>query len=74
MIANTLGNNPIGSRRCHQMFKAFLSLQNPLIDLPPREKYLNLKIWPLLAWMNFIFPTAWLLGIKVDIAEMTMGF
>ena len=56
------------------MFKAFLSIQNPLFDPPSREKYPNWKIRPLLAWMNFIFPTAWLLGIKVAIDKMTMGF
>ena len=56
------------------MFKAFLSIKNPLIDPPPRAKYPNWKLCSLLEWMNFIFPTAWLLGIKVAINEMTMRF
>ena len=56
------------------MFKAFLLIQNPLINPPAREKYPNWRLYPLLAYMNFIFPTAWLLGIKIAINEMTMGF
>ena len=73
-IANSLGQNPINTRRRHQMFKAFLALQDPMIPLPPREKYPNWKVRPVLQWMNYIFPTAWLLGIALSIDEMTMGF
>ena len=29
---------------------------------------------PLLTWMNFIFPTIWLLGMCFSIDEMTMRF
>ena len=31
-IATTLSQNPIGTRRHHAMFKAFLSILNPLIN------------------------------------------
>mmetsp|Transcript_10595 Transcript_10595/g.12010 ORF Transcript_10595/g.12010 Transcript_10595/m.12010 type:complete len:341 (-) Transcript_10595:756-1778(-) len=73
-VANTLRQNPVGTRRRHQMFKAFLALQDPMIAIPKREKYPNWKVRPMLMWMNFIFPTAWLLGIACAIDEMTMGF
>ena len=53
---------------------SYILIQNPLSDPPTREKYLNRKICPLLAWIDFIFPTTWLLGIKVAINEMTMSF
>ena len=45
-----------------------------MTDPPAREKYPNWKICQLLAWMNFIFPTAYLLGIKVAIDKMIMSF
>ena len=73
-IANTLNQNNGCTRRRHQMFKAFLAFQDPHIATPPRRKYPNWKIWPLMTWMNYIFPKAWLLGIAVSIDEMTMGF
>ena len=73
-VANTLQQNPIYTRRRHQMFKVFLSLQDPMIPIPKREKYPNWKVRPMLMWMNFIFPSAWLLGISIVINEMTMGF
>lgn len=66
--------NPIATKRRHQMFKAFLSLQDPMITTPKRELYPNWKIRPLLTWMNWIFPTAWLLGMALSVDEMTMGF
>ena len=61
-------------RQYHAMFKVFILIQNSLINPPPRAKYPNWKICPLLAWMNFIFPTAWLLGTKVAINKTTIGF
>ena len=73
-IANTLNQNGGCTRRRHQMFKAFLACQDPHISTPPRRKYPNWKIRPLMTWMNYIFPKAWLLGIAVSIDEMTMGF
>ena len=73
-IVTTLSQNSIGSRQPHAMFKAFSSIQNPLVDSPPRVKYPNWKVFLLLAWKNLILPTAWLLGIKVAIDKITMGF
>ena len=73
-IANTLNQNNGCTRRRHQMFKAFLAFQDPHIATPPRRKYPNWKVRPLMTWMNYIFPKAWLLGIAVSIDEMTMGF
>ena len=58
----------------HQHFKTFLSCQNPEIDPPPRSKYPNWKMRPILKWMNFIFKEAWLLGHVYSIDEMTMCF
>ena len=63
------------TRRRHQiMFNAFFELQDPMILLPRREKYPNWKVCPVIQWMNYIFPTAWLLGIALCINQMTMGF
>ena len=62
------------SERRHKHFKAFFSCQNPAIDIPDRSKNPNWKVRPLLTWMNFIFPTMWLLGICFSIDEMTMRF
>ena len=73
-IANTLGQNSINTCRHNQMFKAFLALQDPMIPIPRCEKYPNWKVRPIITWMNFIFPTAWLLGIAIAIDKMTMGF
>ena len=75
-IANTLRypHHTIGPRRCHQQFKAFLSLQDPCIPEPSQEKYPNWKIRPLLVWMNYIFPMGWLLGLAISIDKMTIRF
>ena len=73
-IASTLLQNSIGLRQHYAMFKAFLSIQNPLIDPPPSAKCSNWKTCPMLSWINFIFSTAWLLGIKVVINEISIGF
>ena len=46
-IANTLrsnSNHAIGPRQQHQMFKAFLSLQDSRIPEPARDKYSNWKV------------------------------
>ena len=71
-IATTLSQNSFGTRQRHAMFKSFLSIQNPLIDPSPRAKYPNWKIRPLLAWMNFIFPTAWLLDIALAAPNLSI--
>ena len=72
-IANSIGP---GGRRRHQMFRAFLSFQDPRIPVSSKttKDFPNWKIRPILTWMNYIFPTAWLLGVAIAIDEMTMGF
>ena len=62
------------AKRRHKHFKAFFSCQNPAIDTPDCSEYPNWKVRPLLMWMNFIFPTIWLLGLCFSIDEMTMRF
>ena len=74
VIATKSSENSICSRQYHAMFKAFLSPKSPLIDPISRSKNPNWKIHSLLAWMNLVFPTAWLFGIKVAIDKMTMCF
>lgn len=34
----------------------------------------NWKIKPLLDWMNYLFPSIWLLALSISINEMTMQF
>jgi hypothetical protein len=64
-----------GSReRRHKEFKSMLAVQDPRIDTPPREDYPNWKIRPLLQWMNYIGPFAWMLGPCFSIDEMTLRF
>ena len=56
------------------MFKAFFSVQDPSIKLPPRDKWPNWKVRPLIKWMNFVFPLVWSIGVSFSIDEMTMRF
>ena len=73
-IVTTFSQNSIGLIQLRAMFKAYPLIQNPLVESPPRVKYPNWKLCCLLAWKNLIFPTAWLLVIKVVIDKITMGF
>ena len=72
-IANLIGP---GGRCRHQMFRVFLSFQDPRIPVSSKttKDFPNWKIRPILTWMNYIFPTAWLLGVAIAIDKMTMGF
>ena len=70
-IRNYFGVNA-GTR--HRMFKAFFSVQDPSIKLPPRDKWPNWKVRPLIKWMNFVFPLVWSIGVSFSIDEMTMRF
>ena len=67
-------NFGMNAERRHRHFKAFFSIQDPLIEPPERKKFPNWKIRPLLKWMNKLFPILWLLGLAVSIDEMTMRF
>ena len=58
----------------HRHFKAFFACQNPAIHPPPRKKYPNWKVRPLIKWMNSLFPLIWRLGAAISIDEMTIGF
>ena len=49
------------AERRHRHFKAFFSCQDPRINPPSRDEEPNWKVRPLLTWMNFLFPTIWLL-------------
>ena len=51
------------AKRHHKHFMDLFSFQKPAIDTPHRSKYPNWKVRPLLTWMNFIFPSIWLLGL-----------
>ena len=70
-VYKSFGSN---AERCHRHFKAFLACQDPRIESPPRDNHPNWKVRPLLSWMNFIFPTIWLLACAFSVDEMTMGF
>ena len=70
-IYHSFGPN---AERRHRHFKNFLAIQDPAIDIPPRNKYPNWKVRPILLWMNYIFKMAWLLGVCFAIDEMTIGF
>ena len=59
-------------RHCH--FKIFLAIQDPAISNPSSKKYLNLKVRPLVQWMNYLFSLIWLLGACFVIDEMKIGF
>jgi hypothetical protein len=64
-----------GSReKRHKEFKSMLAVQDPYIDTPPREDFPNWKIHPLLQWINYIGPFAWMLGPCFSIDEMTLRF
>lgn len=56
------------------ILSAFFVCQNPSIHLPSRQDYPNWKIRPLIKWINYISPRAWLLGKYISIDEMTIGF
>ena len=73
-IATKLSQNYVGSRQYYAIFKVFLSIKNLLNDPISRSNNPNWKIHSLLTQMNFIFPAAWLFGIKVAINKMTIGF
>jgi hypothetical protein len=70
-IHNSFG--PRAERR-HRMFKAFFAVQNPMIEPPPRKKKPNWKISPLIKWLNFLSPIAWILGRTFSVDEQTIGF
>ena len=40
--------------------------------VPNRDSFPNWKVRPLLQWINFIGPLAWLLGMNISVDEMTM--
>jgi hypothetical protein len=63
-----------GAERRHRMFKAFFAVQNPMVEPPPRKKKPNWKIHPLIKWLNFLMPLAWLLGEDFAVDEQTIGF
>ena len=63
-----------GAERRHHYFKAFLSCQDLRINSPSRDDDPNWKVRPLLTWINFIFPTIWLLAVAFSVNEMTMAF
>ena len=58
----------------HQHFKTFLAVQDPTIETPPRNKYPNRRVRPLLNYMNFLFPLIWIHGIAFEIDETATGF
>ncbi len=62
------------AERRHRMFKAFFAVQTPMIDAPPRKKKPNWKINPLIKWLNFLMPQAWILGRVFSVDEQTIGF
>lgn len=62
------------AERRHRHFKAFFACQDPRITPPNRDKEPNWKVRPLLTWMNYIFPSLWLLACAFSVDEMTMGF
>jgi hypothetical protein len=70
-VRNSFG--PSAERR-HRMFKAFFAVQNPMIEAPPRKKKPNWKINPLIKWLNFVMPLAWILGRVFSVDEQTIGF
>ena len=70
-IYHTFGPN---AERCHCHFKTFLEIQDPEISTPSRKKYPNLKVRPLVQWMNYLFPLIWLLGSCFAVDEMIIGF
>ena len=70
-IYHSFGPNAV---RRHRHFKTFLAVQDPAVQSPPRKKYPNWKIHPLLKWMNYIFPLVWMVGLFFAVDEMTIGF
>jgi len=44
-------------------FKTFLGVQDPATQNPPRTKYHNCKIIPLIKWMNYVFTLVWMVGL-----------
>ena len=70
-VFRSFGTN---AERRHKHFKAFFACQNPMINPPERKHYPNWKVRPIITWMNYIFPTIWMLGVAFSIDEMTMGF
>jgi hypothetical protein len=72
-VYNVFGINDSQGKR-HKEFKSMLTVQDPRIYTPPREDFPNWKIHPLLQWMNYIGPFAWMLGAYFSIDEMTLRF
>ena len=62
------------AERRHRRLECFFVCQNPVIDIPSRDEYPNWKIRPLIKWINYISPRAWLLGKSIFIDEMTICF
>lgn len=62
------------AKRRHQHFRYFFACQNLAISIPCRLTYSNWKVRPLIKWMNYIYPRAWMLVETISIDEMTIGF
>jgi hypothetical protein len=70
-IAVMFGSNDV--RRLKQ-FKAFFSVQNPMISPPSRKTNPNFKVDAFLSWIRTVAVTAWTLGKTFSINEQTIGF
>jgi hypothetical protein len=70
-IAGMFGSNSV---RRLKHFKAFFSVQNPLIQPPSRKTNPNFKVDHFLTWIRTVGMTAWSLGETFSIDEQTIGF
>ena len=71
MVYNSFNSD---AERRHKNFEAFLVCCDPIIPPPGQDEYPNLKIRPVLKWINYQCPMAWDLGKTIAVDEMIMGF
>ena len=61
----------VNGERHHKIFKALFSVQDPHNPCNDRDVFPNWKVRPLLQWINYVGPLAWMLGQNVSVEEMT---
>ena len=62
----------LNAERYYRHFKCFFVCQKPVIRITSRELYPNWMIRPLIKWINYISPRAWMLDKAISIDEMTI--
>ena len=74
MEMTSFKDNLVNMQRSHNYFKSLIVVQRHVIETPNMRRYTNWKIFPIITWVNYIFPLIWLLWFAISIDEVATSF